>query len=125
MSSRPFTLPVNLLNAGDLSGDLTSKPLIVEMESLVSFSITWSGSSPVGTLTVEVSDDYSLNATGGIKNAGTWNTLPTSPASLAVSGGAGHDFFNLANIAAYAIRVKYVHTSGTGTLTVIGTAKVA
>lgn len=88
---------------------------------MVSYSATWSGSSPVGTLAVEISNDYSQNEAGGVANAGNWTVLTSS----AVSGNSGTIFFDVAQTAGYAIRLHYTRTSGSGSMTATVNAKVA
>lgn len=90
---------------------------------MISYSITWSGSSPSGTVTVQVSNDYSINAAGTVLNAGTWNTLPMS-ATGTVSGNTGNGFADIDTLGGYAIRLVYTPVSGTGTMNAIVTGKV-
>jgi hypothetical protein len=123
MSSRPLTGPTVLANAVSMSSSVATKPLIIQMESMAAFSLVWTG-SPVGTFALETSDDYSLDASGEVKNAGTWNALPLSETPTA-AGTSGNDFINASSLAGYAVRVKYNYTSGTGSLTVVANAKVA
>ena len=93
------------------------------------YGVSWTGTSPVGTLAVQVSNDYSLNAEGAVSNAGTWATLPFSVAgtivtSLAVTGNTGSIYIDIDTISAYAIRLVYTATSGTGTLSATFNGKV-
>ena len=106
-----------------MSGNLTSAVTILQSLTLVSYSLSWTGTSPVGTVLVQVSNDYSLNANGTVNNAGTWTTLTLST-SASVSGNTGTGFINLGTVAAYAIRLLYTATSGTGNLNVVINAKV-
>jgi hypothetical protein len=124
MSSRPQFDPYPVITNGDMSGNLTSKVTVVQKLSLVSYACSWAGSSPVGAVSVQVSNDYKQNAAGAVINAGTWNTLPLS-APTGVSGNTGNGFIDLDANAGYAMRLIYLAGSGTGLLNVIVTAKVA
>ncbi len=114
---------------GDMSGSLTSAVTLIPKLSMVTYAYSWAGSSPVGTVIVQVSNDYSVNAEGAVSNAGTWNTLPFVNAagsvvsSFAVSGSSGVGFVEVVT-GAYAIRTVYTVTSGTGTLQVTLNSKV-
>jgi len=96
---------------------------------MLAYSYSWVGSTPVGTITVQVSNDYSLNPVGAVLNAGTWNNLifnvggtPTS--SIAVSGNTGNGFLDI-QLGGYAIRTVYTKGSGTGTLQATIAGKVS
>lgn len=124
MSSRPGIRPHTVLNKADISVNQTSEITIIAPLSLVSYSLTWAGVSPLGVVAVQVSNDYSENLDGTPKNAGTWNTLPLS-APTAVSGNTGTGFIDIDANAGFALRLTYTATSGTGTMTAILSAKVA
>ncbi len=113
-----FKGPQIVLASGDMSGDLTSMVTIIDQLVMASYAITWSGSSPVGTISVEVSNDYSINQDGTERNPGVWNALPLS-APTDVSGSSGHGFIDIDAQAGYALRLVYTSTSGTGTLQVV------
>lgn len=122
--SRPQLAPFSVITNGDMAGNLTSAVTIIQKLSMISYDISWTGSSPVGVITVQVSNSYSQNADGTVKNAGSWTTLALSePAD--VSGNTGNGFIDIDSTAGYAIRVIYTKTSGTGTMNVIINAKVA
>lgn len=105
-----------------MSGNLTSKVTILQMLSLASYSITWSGSTPIGTVAVQVSNDYSENPDGSVRNAGNWSDLPLS-AATAVAGASGTGFIDIDTIAGYALRLQYRRVSGTGTMQVVVSGK--
>ncbi len=128
MSSRPLLAPNNipLIDAASMGADITGPVTIIQMLPGISYDISWSG-SPVGTFQVQVSNSYSKDAAGNVKNAGNWTTLPTASFSgtyPAATGSAGNGFLDVVGTEAYAIRLKYTRTSGTGNLTVYPTAKV-
>jgi hypothetical protein len=110
--------------SGNMASNITSLVTVIQKLSLVSYSCTWTGTSPVGTVTVQVSNDYSLNPDGSVSNPGTWNTLPTDGTG-SVSGNTGNGFVDVDAQAGYALRLQYTATSGTGTMTAIVAGKVA
>ena len=122
MSSRPFLKPFQAIKDGDMSADITSTPTIITNLSMVSYQVTWSGSTPVGNVIVEASNDYTVDASGKVLNTGTWNEV--TGATAAISGNTGKGMINLNQMPAFAIRLKYVFTSGTGTLNATVVAKV-
>jgi hypothetical protein len=97
---------------------------------MVSYACIWTGSSPIGTVSVEGSNDFSLNAEGAVMNAGTWNFLPLSYNStivtaIPITGNTGNGLIDIASNGIYALRFLYTATSGTGTMTVTINAKVS
>lgn len=97
---------------------------------MISYSLSWAGTSPVGTVSVQASNDYAVYPDGTVKNAGTWSTLTLSvngsPVStIAISGNTGNGLIDLNSCAAYAIRLIYTRTSGSGTMQAVINAKVA
>lgn len=91
---------------------------------MMSYSYSWTGSTPIGSITVEVSDDYSQNSDGSVKNSGTWNELPLSD-TTDISGNTGNGLIDIDQLGTYAIRTKYTRVSGTGTLQCVYKGKVA
>lgn len=124
MSSRPLLTPYAVITDGDMSGDIISEVTVIRMNTLVAYGVSWSGSTPIGEITVEVSNDYELDAGGGVKNAGTWNELPLSN-PCPVTGNTGNGFIDIFATSAFAIRLKYSRGSGTGTMQATLTGKVA
>lgn len=90
---------------------------------MMSYNAVWTGTSPVGTLSVEVSNDYSQNAAGVVVNPGDWTTLPSL--SLSITGNTGSAFLDIFQTGAFAIRLRYTRASGTGMLTAYFNGKVA
>lgn len=122
MSFRPELKPFPVIENGNMaSTSIIGDATIIQKISMLSYAFSWAGSSPVGELSVQVSNDYALDAQGAVSNAGTWTTLllnvAGSPAaSIAVSGNTGTGFIDIDTCGAYAIRPVYTKTSGTGTL---------
>lgn len=130
MATRPKIPPELVINAGSMAGDLTSSPTIIQSLSMPTYQLSWSGTSPVGTVSVQVSNDFALNADGTVKNSGTWDSLylvvgSSAPSqTIAISGNSGHGFIDVPLTGAYACRLIYTRSSGTGTLNVTFSAKV-
>lgn len=124
MSSRPLTKPKSVITNGNMSGNLTSQVTVMTNLSMLSYAISWTGTSPVGTITVQVSNDYTQDEAGATANAGTWTTLTLS-APTTVSGNTGTGFIDVTITAAYAVRMVYTAGSGTGTMQAIVVCKVA
>ena len=128
MADRPFLAPNPVVTNGDLSANITSAPTVLKNLTKASYSYSWAGSSPVGTVAIQLSNDYSLNPNGTVNNAGTWTTAyvnynGTSVASVPLSGNTGTGFIDL-ETGAYACRTVYTASSGTGTLQVLFVGKV-
>jgi hypothetical protein len=124
MSSRPQFTPYPVISSGSMGASIVSAVTIIQKLSMLSYSLSWTGTSPVGVISVEVSNDYSQNGDGTVNNAGTWNTLPLSD-PCAVSGNTGTGFIDIDAQAGYALRLRYTRTSGTGTLSATAAGKVA
>ena len=96
---------------------------------MISYSYSWSGTSPVGAISVQVSNDYSIDAQGRVSNSGTWNTVffmdtnGNIVTSFSVTGNTGSGLLDI-ETSAYAIRTLYTRTSGTGTLQATVNGKV-
>ena len=130
MASRPLIKPFPVIGgtgphavSGDLSANITSLPTIIDNLSMASYSLSWVGSSPSGAVNVQVSNDYSENADGTVRNAGTWNNLPLSISPF-VSGNTGNGFIDIDAQAGYALRLTFTYISGTGVLSALVTGKV-
>lgn len=132
MSSRPLMQPypvIGTLNnqnsgvSGNMAAPITSLATILTNTSIVSYAYIWTGTTPVGTIAVQVSNDYSLNAAGQVSNTGTWNTLPLSTTPV-TSGSTGNGAIDIDTTGFYAIRTTYTPISGTGTLTCVIKTKV-
>src|ERR1700678_1263503 len=118
MSSRPIIQPHQVITNGDMTTTLISEVTIITNISVISYTYTWTGVSPSGTISVQVSNDYTENEAGSTKNAGTWNTLPISPTAT-VSGNTGMGAVDVLAASFYAIRTVYTPISGTGSLNAV------
>ncbi len=130
MSTRTNLRPQPVITDGDMSDDINSEPTILQSLTRVSYQANWTGTTPIGTLSVEVSNDYALSPDGrSVLNAGNWTTVyvdyaGASVASVPVSGNAGTAFIDGVS-AAYAIRLVYTSGSGVGTLDAFICGKVS
>lgn len=131
MSIRPEIKPYSVITATSMGASINSAATIIQKLSMISYQFVWTvGSTPVGTVGVQVSNDFSLDAVGSISNAGTWSTYyfiksdGTVVTSLSVSGSTGNAIIELPNVSFYAVRAIYTRTSGTGTLDALVCGKV-
>lgn len=131
MANRPMFKPALVVSAGDMSANITSLPTIIQQLSMVSYAVSWAGVLPIGSVSVEASNDYSLNPDGTVANAGTWNQIPfllngsSVVTAIPVSGNSGNGFIDIDQHGAYALRLTYAAGSGTGSLQVWINGKVA
>lgn len=123
MSSRPILSPFQVITDGSMAASITSAPTIIQNVSMVSYDISWTGTAPVGVMSVEVSNTYSQNVDGSVRNAGSWTALTLSSAP-AVSGSTGSGFIDLEALSAFAVRLVYTRTSGVGTMNATISGKV-
>lgn len=113
-----FKGPQSVITNGDMSGNLTSEVSVIQQLVMASYSLKWSGTSPVGSISVQVSNDYSENVDGSVRNPGTWIDLPLSGLTP-VSGNSDAGFIDIDANAGYALRLVYTRASGVGILNVI------
>lgn len=100
------------------TGSVQTVGFMIDKTRIMSFGLSWTG-TPTGVLSVVVSDD----STDGVN--GTWDPAPvTVPAAISPqpAGGAGHAAVELTTGFRMAA-IKYVATSGTGSLNATGFGK--
>lgn len=102
-----------MLSSADISTTQTSDTTIVEGIDEASILVQWSGTSPVGTITIEASNSTENEFK---KNLEVWETLDFS-ATISVSGNTGSHQILLNSLPFRAIRFIYTASSGTGSLT--------
>lgn len=130
MSTRTRIAPVTLADV-DMAASHNSTATVLASNTAFSYAVTWTGSTPVGTLALEMSNDYALGANGQVSNSGTWNVAPLDvngayATSIAISGNTGNGMIDgTAPTGVNAVRLAYTRSSGAGTLSIIITAKVA
>lgn len=128
MSDRPLIKPVKIIDQQDMSSSIDGPATIIQRLPGISYEVSWDG-SPTGTFSIQVSNSYSQDASGNPINspAPLWTSLDpalfTSPLP-APAGSAGNGFIDVLGTEAYAVRIVYNATGGSGNLTVIAAAKV-
>lgn len=90
---------------------------------MISYDISWTG-APVGSFVVQVSNTFTQNADGTVRNVGNWDTLPLS-APAAITSSPGNGAIDIDATGFYAIRLVYNPTSGTGVLNAFIAGKVS
>ncbi len=128
MSARPNIGPQRVITNGSMAGNLISNPTILLNLSMLTYQAKWTGTTPIGTVSIQGSEDYALNPDGTIGSAGTWTTLTmtyngTNVTTVPISGNSGSGIIEVTT-AIYALRLIYTSGSGTGTLNVTMNAKV-
>lgn len=130
MSTRTVLRPKTLATIDMSVSSTATEATILQGLSMVSYAVAWTGTSPVGTIALEVSNDFSLEANGAILNAGTWNIAPIDvngalQTSAAVTGNTGNGMIDVTATGVYACRLLYTRASGTGSLIPTVSGKVA
>lgn len=130
MSTRSHLKPNPVIVNGDMSGNLTANPTLLQALTIGAYQFSWSGVAPIGNILFQLSNDYSLDSTGKVSNPGTWTTMyvwdPFNSKfinQIPVSGNSGDGLVDF-ETGANAVRCIYVATSGTGTMLAIISSKV-
>lgn len=129
MSFRTQIGPFKAIDAESMGASINGAVTIIEKATIISYQFIYTG-TPNGTLSIQVSNDYSLNPDGSVANTGTWSTISVQNATSALVASvsiaaAGNTFVQVQACGAYAIRPVFTRSSGTGSLTAIVTGKVA
>lgn len=130
MSNRPFLPPSSVITNGNMSGSITSAPTFLAQKTVGTYTYSWAGTAPVGAISVQISNDYSLYPDGTVDNPGTWVTVfftlngSTVVNSAPLTGNSGEGAIEWST-GANSIRTVYTRTSGTGTLQSVICGKVA
>lgn len=98
------------INGVSMAGNITSDPTNVQHSDNIGYLVSWTGTSPVGEIFVDVSNDEASTPT-------TWKSLDFG-SQITVSGNSGSHDININQLPFVQIRVRYVRSSGVGTLTV-------
>lgn len=118
--SKKVIEPVNVLTAGDMSGDLASSPSIVKYMDNIAYQCVFTG-SPVGVFNVEVSLDNVKDASGKVLPATNW--APMSATGINVSGGSPQ-FIDVNQTSACQIRCTFTAGGGSsGSLDILVSSK--
>lgn len=109
-----------IIDAQSMGASVTSSPTQIQFLDNVCYQVIWSaGSTPVGTLSVEVSVNYDPQVN---PDTSTWTAL-TLPVTPSVSGNSGSFILDLNQLSMPWVRLKYVRSSGSGTLNAYISAK--
>lgn len=106
----PVSLTVSSSGAMASTNTITSAPMDLLTITGAAFYISWTG-TPTGTLSVQGSLD-------GTNYADIGASISSQPA-----GGTGSNLLNLVDLMFRYVRVSYTNASGSGTLSVSGSAK--
>lgn len=112
MARKNIVASYAMIDAGNLSGNITSEVVNVQNMDKGSVHVSWTGSSPVGTITVQ--------ARNGANDA--WFNLNMGSA-ITISGASGDHQLIFNEMPFTDIRLQYVSTSGTGSIDAIITLK--
>jgi hypothetical protein len=124
MSSRPLIKPFQVITNGSMSSSIISDVTIIDNISVISYDISWSGTSPVGTMSVQVSNTYRENSNStAVAIAGDWTSLPLS-STPSIASNSGNGAIDIDVTGFNAIRLVYNFISGTGTMNAWLSAKV-
>ncbi len=117
MARKNTLLTYKIISAAALgTASTTSAVTGIQFMDNIAMQFIWSaGSTPIGTIAIQVSLDYAQDSQGVVTNSGTWTALTISP-SLAISGNSGSLYVDLNQLGAPWVRAVYTKTSGTGTL---------
>jgi hypothetical protein len=114
-----------------MATNITSIVSIIDNLYAYSYGVVWTGTSPVGTLSAQSSNDYKQLANGqpDPNNPGTWNTMPLSlngtlVTTIPISGNTGNGMIDIDASGCFAVRLLYTAGSGTGAMTATLNAKV-
>ncbi len=129
MSTRTVIRPHTAIDAVSMGASITSSATVLQSVSMLNYAVTWTGTTPVGTLAVEASNDCKVDGAGAV-TGGTWNAIPldlngVTVTSIPISGNTGNGMIDIDGLAAYATRLVYTRSSGTGSMTAVVTGKVS
>jgi hypothetical protein len=102
-----------MIDAGDMSTSLPSQSTNVINLDKASIHLVWTGTSPVGVITVEAQNGEN----------DSWYDLDFG-STINISGNSGDHQIVFSELSFTTIRINYTRTSGTGSLTATISAKV-
>lgn len=112
-------------NGNSMAANITSSPQILYLMSKASFSFSWTGTSPIGTISVNGSNNYVQNGYGtqAAINTPIWDPLTlnyqgSAVTTIPVTGNSGSGIIDITATGIYALQFVYTFTSGTGNMTV-------
>lgn len=106
-----------LASAQSLGDDFESDPIAIPTMALLSIQAIWTG-TPAGTFSLQTSNDPGeILVNGEIRGVTNWTDFTGS--SNAAGGAAGNCTWGIIGAPDRFVRVKFVHSSSTGSLTSI------
>lgn len=119
MGRRQIIQPYKVFDAGDMSGNLSQASPYTTIDQIdkIGILLEWTGSSPVGEFFVDVS--YLLPGTTSYT---AWQSLDFG-SSVAITGNSGNHAIVINDPPFQKIRLRYVRTSGSGSLTAVLSAQ--
>ena len=115
MSRKQHIKSFKMFDAESLSANIESEVTYVESSDQGTIFISWTGSSPAGTITVEASNSSNDDIS---KSSAIWHELDFGSA-ISVSGASGSHEINFIAMPFRAIKLKYTRSSGSGTINAI------
>ncbi len=112
MSRKNVVSSYSMINAGSLAGNITSSTTNVLNLDKASIHLSWSGSSPAGTLVVEARNGDNDD----------WYELDFG-STISISGASGDHQIVFNELPFTSIRLVYTRSSGSGSLDAIITSK--
>jgi hypothetical protein len=113
-----------LITGQSMAASFNGTPTNIQFFNDVGIQLAWTGSNPIGTIGVQVSNDYDPHFPAG---PATWTPIqssPGTPITVTPGGSAGNAYFNLDGLAAAYVQVTYTTAGGSsGALTSKLTAK--
>lgn len=118
MGRKNVLLSFPMLNGADMSTNQTSPVTDIAYLDNAGITVTWSGTSPVGTITVECANP---NPT---ENEADWNWHELGFGTpIDVTGNTGSHIISMNQLPFTKIRLKYNFTSGTGSISALLSVK--
>lgn len=113
MAKRELLGPYKVFDAASMAGDLTQATPFSTIKGLdkVGLILEWTGTAPVGEFFVDVS--YLIPGTTSYT---AWQELDFG-APIAITGNSGNHHISIQDPPFEKMRLRYVRTSGTGSLT--------
>lgn len=114
-SGKNILVPFQIVTSGSMAGNLTSAVTDITKIDNVGIQLIFTG-TPTGEFFVDGSLNYSPANNGAkLANAGDWVAIDL-PSSALAAGSASSILLDLNQLSFPNIRVRYVRSSGTGTL---------
>lgn len=122
--ARKDTLVYELVAGQSLAASFNSEPTVVRNLDNFSYQINISTTDSTGSFAVEVSNDYSVNPSGVVVDAGNWTPLVLAGGTPVANAANDTIAISLNQLPFYAVRLAYTSTlAGTGTCDVYISSK--